>query len=72
MEQTLFQQLQNKADAMRSCLELIKLDIRSNSQEGRFAQGKRKLKIWKHYLLKTIIISVNIAIWIFILYNLFT
>jgi hypothetical protein len=71
MEQTSQQLLQNKASEMIVCLEFIKLNLKSNSKEGRFAQGKRKLEMWKHYLWRTTFISVNISIWIFIIYNLF-
>jgi hypothetical protein len=70
MEQTSQQHLQNKAGAMVACLEFIKLNIKSESKEGRFAQGKRKLEMWKHYTWKTIRISVNVAFWIFIIYKL--
>jgi hypothetical protein len=72
MEQISKEPLQNKAMAMVACLELIKLNIKSNSKEGLIAQGSRKLKIWKHYVWKAFYISVNISFWIFVLYNLFT
>jgi hypothetical protein len=71
MGQTSQQLLQNKASEMVACLEFIKLNMKSDSKEGRFAQGKRKLEMWKHYLWRTTFISVNISIWIFIIYNLF-
>jgi hypothetical protein len=70
MEQTSQQQLQNKAGAMVACLEFIKLNVKSESEFGKFANGKRKLKMWKHYGMKVIRISVNVAFWIFIIYNL--
>ena len=70
MEQTSSQLLQNKAGAMVACLEFIKLNIKSNSEFGRIANGKRKLQMWKHYAWKTTRISVNVAFWIFILYKL--
>jgi hypothetical protein len=70
MEQTSQPQLQNKAGAMVACLEFIKLDIKTNSEYGRIANGKRKLKMWKHYAWKTTRISVNVAFWIFIIYKL--
>ena len=72
MEQTSKEQLQSKADAIIPCLEFIKLNIKSNSKEGRIANGKRKLQMWKHYAWKVTRISLNIALWIFVLYNLFT
>jgi hypothetical protein len=70
MEQTSQPQLQNKAGAMVACLEFIKLNIKSESKEGRFAQGKRKLEMWKHYAWRTTLISANVAFWIFIIYKL--
>ena len=70
MEQTLQQQLQNKANAMGACLEFIKLNIKSETPFGKIANGKRKLKMWHHYAWKTTRISVNVALWIFILYKL--
>jgi hypothetical protein len=70
MEATSKEHLQNKANAITPCLEFIKLNIKSNSKEGRIANGKRKLQIWKHYAWKTTYISANVAIWIFILYKL--
>tara|TARA_R110000868_G_scaffold98911_3_gene272365 strand:- start:99 stop:317 length:219 start_codon:yes stop_codon:yes gene_type:complete len=72
MEQISNQPLQNKATAMVACLELIKLNIKSNSKEGLIAQGSRKLKLWKHYVWKTLYISANMSFWIFILYNIFS
>ena len=70
MEQTSKEHLQNKAGAMVACLEFIKLNMKSESNYGRIANGKRKLEMWKHYAWKTIRISVNVAFWIFILYKL--
>lgn len=70
MEQTSQQQLQSKADAMVACLEFIKLNMKTNSEFGRMANGKRKLQMWKHYVWKVTRISVNVALWIFILYKL--
>ena len=70
MEQILGQSLQNKAGAMVACLEFIKLNMKSNSEFGKIANGKRKLQMWKHYAWKVTRISVNIALWIFILYKL--
>jgi hypothetical protein len=70
MEQTSRLQLQNKADAMVACLEFIKLNVKSESEFGKLANGKRKLQMWKHYAWKVTRISVNIAFWIFILYKL--
>lgn len=70
MEATSKEHLQNKANAIMPCLEFIKLDIKSNSKEGRIANGKRKLQMWKHYTWKVTRISLNIALWIFIIYKL--
>jgi hypothetical protein len=70
MEQTSGQSLQNKANAMVACLEFIKLNIKTDSEFGKVANGKRKLKLWKHYAWKVTRISVNVAFWIFILYKL--
>jgi hypothetical protein len=70
MEATLKEQVQNKAGAMVACLEFIKLNIKSESEFGKIANGKRKLQMWKHYAWKVTRISVNVALWIFILYKL--
>jgi hypothetical protein len=70
MEQILGQSLQNKANAMVACLEFIKINVKSESEFGKFANGKRKLQIWKHYAWKITRISVNVAFWIFIIYKL--
>ncbi len=70
MEQTSKELLQNKAGAMVACLEFIKLNIKSESQYGRIANGKRKLQMWKHYTWRTTLISANVALWIFIIYKL--
>ena len=70
MEQTSKEHLQNKAGTMVACLEFIKLNMKSNSEFGRIANGKRKLQLWKHYAWKVSRISVNVAFWIFILYKL--
>jgi len=70
MEQISKELLQSKAGAMVACLEFIKLNMKSKSQYGRIASGKRKLEMWKHYTWKTIRISANVAFWIFIIYKL--
>ncbi len=70
MEQTSKVHLQNKADAMLACLEFLKLNIKTETEFGKMANGKRKLKLWKHYAWKITRISVNVAFWIFILYKL--
>jgi hypothetical protein len=70
MEQISKGQLQNRAYEMVACLEFIKLNLKSKSKEGRIAQGKRKLKMWKYSAWKVTRISVNVAFWIFILYKL--
>jgi hypothetical protein len=70
MEATSKEQVQNKANAMVACLEFIKLNVKSESEFGKVANGKRKLKMWKHYAWKVTRISVNLAFWIFIIYKL--
>jgi hypothetical protein len=70
MEATSKGRVQNKAGAMVACLEFIKLNVKSESEFGKVANGKRKLKMWKHYAWKVTRISVNVAFWIFILYKL--
>jgi len=62
--------LQSKAQSMVACLEFIKLNVKSESEFGKVANGKRKLKLWKHYAWKVTRISVNVAFWIFIFYKL--
>jgi hypothetical protein len=62
--------MQSKSDAMVACLELVKLNVKSESEFGKVANGKRKLQMWKHYAWKVTRISVNLAFWIFILYKL--
>jgi len=62
--------LQSKAQSMVACLEFIKLNVKSESEFGKVANGKRKLQLWKHYAWKVTRISVNVAFWIFILYKL--
>lgn len=62
--------LQSKAHEMVACLEFIKLNIKTDGESGKMAQGKRKLKMWKHYVWKVTRISLNLAFWIFILYKL--
>ena len=70
MEATSKERLQNKAHEMVACLEFIKLNIKTDGESGKMAQGKRKLEMWKHYTWKVTRISVNVAFWIFILYKL--
>lgn len=70
MEQTSKEHLQNKAYSMVACLEFIKLNIKTEGESGKMANGKRKLKMWKHYAWKVTRISVNVAFWIFIIYKL--
>jgi hypothetical protein len=71
MEQTSKVHLQNKAHEMVACLEFIKLNIKTDGERGKMANGKRKLKMWKHYAWKVTRISLNFAFWLFILYNIF-
>lgn len=70
MEQTSKAHLQSRAHEMVACLEFIKLNIKTDGESGKMANGKRKLKMWKHYTWKVTRISVNVAFWIFILYKL--
>lgn len=56
---------------MVACLEFIKLNIKAEGESGAMANGKRKLKLWKHYVWKVTRISLNFAFWIFIFYNIF-
>lgn len=70
MEATSKERLQNRAHEMVACLEFIKLNIKTDGESGKMAQGKRKLKLWKHYAWKVTRISLNLAFWIFILYKL--
>jgi len=55
---------------MVACLEFIKLNLKTETPFGKIANGKCKLKMWKHYAWKVTRISVNVAFWIFILYKL--
>jgi len=71
MEATSKEQLQNKANAIIPCLEFIKLNIKSNSKEGRIASGKNKLAKWLCQLDNFTPIYVNVAFWIFVLYIIF-
>lgn len=71
MGQTSKELLQNKAYEMVACLEFIKLNIKTDGESGKMANGKRKLKMWKHYAWKVTRISLNLAFWIFILYTIF-
>jgi hypothetical protein len=71
MDKTSYTHLQSKAHEMVACLEFIKLNIKTDGESGKMANGKRKLKLWKHYVWKTTRISVNVAFWIFILYTIF-
>lgn len=71
MEATSKGHLQSKAHEMIACLEFIKLNIKTDGESGKMAQGKRKLSMFKHYAWKVTRISVNVAFWIFILYTIF-
>lgn len=71
MEATSKERLQSRAHEMVACLEFIKLNIKTDGESGKMAQGKRKLKLWKHYAWKVTRISLNLALWIFILYTIF-
>lgn len=68
MEQTSREQLQNRAHEMVACFELIKLDIKSESNYGRIANGKNKISKWLSWLHKSTPNWVNVAFWIFIFY----
>lgn len=71
MEQTLQQRLQSKAHEMVACLEFIKLNIKSDSKEGRVANGINKLS--KRYMLfnRAIRLSVISSFFILIIYTLY-
>lgn len=71
MEQTLKQHLQNKADSMLACLEFIKLNIKTETELGQYAQGKNKLEKWKFILYNYCLIPANFAFWIFVIYIIF-
>ena len=71
MEATSKERLQSKAHEMVACLEFIKLNIKTDGERGKMANGKRKLEMWKYYAWKVTRISLNLAFWIFILYNIF-
>jgi hypothetical protein len=71
MEATSKEHLQSKAGAMVACLEFIKLNIKSESNYGRIANGKNKLSKWLCRLHKLTPIYVNVAFWIFIFYIIF-
>lgn len=71
MEATSKGHLQNKAHEMVACLEFIKLNIKTDGESGKMANGKCKLKMWKYYAWKVTRISLNLAFWIFILYTIF-
>lgn len=71
MEATSREHLQSKAHEMVACLEFIKLNIKTEGESGKMANGKRKLKMWKYWLWKVTRISVNLVFWIFILYTIF-
>ena len=68
METTSKEHLQNRAHEMVACFELIKLDIKSESNYGRIANGKNKLAKWLSWLHKSTPNWVNVAFWIFIIY----
>ena len=68
MEQTSKVHLQNRAHEMVACFELIKMNIKSDSKEGRLANGKRKLPKWVCKIMNFMPIPVNYAFWLFILY----
>ena len=71
MEATSKAHLQNKAGAMVACLELIKFNIKTDSDFGRIANGKNKLSKWLCQLDKFTPIYVNVAFWIFVIYIIF-
>jgi len=71
MEQTSQLHLQNKADAMLACLEFLKLNIKTETEFGKMANGKRQLSKLVYNLYKFVVIPVNYAFWIFLLYIIF-
>jgi len=68
MEATSKEHLQNKAGAMVACLEFIKLNVKSESEYGRIANGANKIK--RRYLIMHKITSLVVisAAFIFTLY----
>jgi hypothetical protein len=64
------EQVQNKANAMIACLELIKFNIKTDSEFGKMANGKRKLT--KRYLITHKIASLLVisSALIFIIYTI--
>lgn len=70
MGQTSKELLQSRAHEMVACLEFIKLNIKTDGESGKMANGKRKLEMWRYYLNRFFVIPVNYAFWIFILYKL--
>ena len=71
MEQISKGQVQNKAHEMVACLEFIKLNLKTQTYFGKVANGKRKLNLFTYYAWKITRISLNVALWIFILYTIF-
>lgn len=63
--------LQNKAHEMVACLELIKLNIKTDGNCGSIANGKRKLPKWVCKIMNFMPIPVNYVFWLFILYILY-
>ena len=68
MEATSKERVQNKAGAMVACLELIKFNIKTDTEFGRIANGANKIKRWyliTHKIASLVVIS---AAFIFTLY----
>jgi len=70
MEATSKAHLQNKAGAMVACLELIKFNTKTDTEFGRIANGKNKIKRWyliTHKITSLLVISAAV---IFIIYTI--
>ena len=65
MEAISQQHLQNKAHEMIVCLELIKMNIKSNGEIGKIANGKNKIS--NKFLLFSKIFSLSVISAFFIL-----
>ena len=70
MEATSKEHLQNKAGAMVACLELIKFNIKTDTDFGRIANGKNKIKRWyliTHKIASLLVISSALIFLIYII-----
>jgi hypothetical protein len=63
--------MEDKIKHMLLSLEVIKMDIKSDSHSGSIAQGKNELSERRYLTWKYTKIVVNICVWTFILYKIF-